>query len=303
TISEGHRRVPHDPTKRGFWSAGVVVVLMAAEAHVVARQRPEPVRLVPTAIATRASGPIHIDGRLDEPDWASAPPIGPLTQREPLEGQPATEASDVRILFDSSALYFGIVCYEPHPSSTVATQLTRDANLDVDDRITIVLDPFLDHRNGFFFQVNPAGARTDGQVSNNSPQLLRDWDGIWDAAVTRTADRWIAEIVIPFKTLRFKRGQSVWGFNIERQIKHRFETARWASAGVTSWIGNLADAGHLSGLDDPAQGHGLDVRPYVSGGEDTGTGQFTGGLDIVKNLTPNLNASITVNTDFAETEA
>src|SRR5262249_4717979 len=102
---------------------------------------------------------------------------------------------------------------------------------------------------------------------------------------------------------RFKPRQSVWGFNIERQIKHRFETDRWASARVTSWIGNLADAGQLRSLDDPAQGYGLDVRPYVSGGEDTGIGQFTGGLDIVKNLAPNLNASITVNTDFAETEA
>lgn len=286
-------------------SAVVVAALSPAQTGLVAQQaQSASVRaVVPTAVLTRARGPIRIDGRLDEADWQSAPPIGPLTQREPLEGQPASERTDVRIVYDAAALYFGIVCDESHASGMIATQLTRDANLDVDDRITIVLDPFLDHRNGFFFQVNPAGARTDGQLSNNAQQLLRDWDGIWTAAVTRSSDRWIAEIAIPFKSLRFTPGQSVWGFNLERQIKHLFETDRWASARVASWIGNLADAGRLSGLDDPEQGHGLDVRPYVSAGEDTRVGQVTAGLDVFKSLTPDLNASVTVNTDFAQTEA
>jgi hypothetical protein len=172
----------------------------------------------PVATAQRTTGPIRIDGRLDEPDWVSAPSIGPLTQREPLEGHGASERTDVRILVDDQALYIGVVCYEPHPGGLVSTQLTRDANLDVDDRVTIVLDPFFDHRNGFFFQVNPAGARTDGQISNNAQDLVRDWDGIWDAAVSRTADGWTAEVAIPFKTLRFRPDQTVWGFNVERQI-------------------------------------------------------------------------------------
>jgi hypothetical protein len=257
----------------------------------------------PVATARRATGAIHVDGRLAEADWESAPSIGPLTQREPVEGNAATEMTDVRVLFDDDFIYIGIVCHETHPRGIVSTQLTRDANLDVDDRVTIVLDPFFDHRNGFFFQVNPSGARTDGQISNNAQSLSRDWDGIWDAAVTRSPDGWTAEIAIPFKTLRFRPDQTVWGFNIERQIKHLFETDRWAAARVTSWIGNLADAGQLTGLEGARQGHGLDIRPYVSGGEDTGDRQFAGGLDVFKNLTPNLNASVTVNTDFAETEA
>jgi hypothetical protein len=257
----------------------------------------------PVATARRATGPITLDGRLNEPDWDASPPIGPLTQREPLQGQPAAEQTDVRVLYDDQALYVGIVCREGHAGGIVSTQLTRDADLDVDDRVTIVIDPFFDHRNGFFFQVNPAGARSDGQISDNSQTLVRDWDGIWDAAVLRTADGWTAEIAIPFKTLRFKPGQTVWGLNVERQVKHLFEIDRWAAARQTSWIGNLADAGQLTGLDGVRQGQGLDVRPYVSGGTDTGDAQFAGGLDAFKNLTPNLNASITVNTDFAETEA
>ena len=258
---------------------------------------------VPVATAMRAAGPIHVDGRLTEADWQATPPIGSLTQREPQEGRAPSEPTEVRILFDEEALYIGIVCHETHPRGIIATQLTRDANLDVDDAVTIVFDPFFDHRNGFFFQVNPSGARSDGQISNNAPSLSRDWDGIWDAAVTRSADGWTAELAIPFKTLRFRPDQTVWGFNVERQIKHLFETDRWASARVTSWIGNLADAGQLAGLDQVHQGHGLDVRPYVSGAADAGRGDVTGGLDVFKNLTPNLNASVTVNTDFAETEA
>jgi hypothetical protein len=284
-------------------AAGVCGALIAAAGVSSGQQRDRTRPDTPVATARRATASIHVDGHLDEPDWASTLPIGPLTQREPAEGQPPGEPTDVRVLFDAQAIYIGIVCGETHPHSIVSTQLTRDANLDVDDRITIVLDPFFDHRNGFFFQVNPAGARADGQISNNAQSLSRDWDGIWDAAVTRTSDGWTAEIAIPFKTLRFRPDQTVWGFNVERQIKHLFETDRWAAARVTSWIGNLADAGQLTGLEGARQGHGLDVRPYVSGARDTGEGQFTGGLDVFKNLTPNLNASVTVNTDFAETEA
>src|SRR5262249_33246251 len=251
--------------------AGCVPLLMAVSlclGHESARAQVPEARDTPIAIAHRATGAIHLDGRLDEPDWQAAIPIGPLTQRKPLERRAATEASDVRVLIDEQFLYSGVTCAEPHAGAVVSTQLTRDANLDVDDRVTIVLDPFFDHRNGFFFQINPSGARSDGQISNNAQDLSRDWDGIWNAATARTADGWTAEIEIPFKTLRFRPDQTVWGFNVERQIKHVFETDRWAAARVTSWIGNLADAGQLTGLEGARQGHGLDVRPYVSGGED-----------------------------------
>jgi hypothetical protein len=185
----------------------------------------------------------------------------------------------------------------------VSTALTRDADFEADDFITVILDPFFDHRNGFYFQVNPAGARTDGQVSNNAETLSRDWDGIWSAAAQITSTGWQAELAIPFKTLRFKPGQDVWGFNVERQIKRRQETDRWAAPRRNIWIGNLAEAGRLEGLVGVRQGLGLDIRPYVSGGEQDSDGRFTGGIDVLKNVTPNLNASLTVNTDFAETEA
>src|SRR5689334_591265 len=125
---------------------GLILIPLCLSAHAVSAGDDPP-----AATARRTTGPIHLDGRLTESDWESAPSIGPLTQREPVEGGPATESTDVRILFDEDYIYVGIDCREAHPRALVSTQLARDANLDVDDRVTIVFDPFFDHRNGFFF--------------------------------------------------------------------------------------------------------------------------------------------------------
>jgi hypothetical protein len=255
------------------------------------------------ATATRTGETIHVDGRLDEPAWLDAAPLSRFVQREPMEGGQPSEETEIRVLFTDTALYVGAVCHDRSPGRIVATQLSRDADLDVDDRLTIVLDPFLDHRNGFFFQVNAAGARADGQVSNNSESLSRDWDGIWNAVARITDEGWIAEIEIPFKTLRFKPGQSTWGFNVERQIKRRQEIDRWTAARQNVWISNLSETGSLDGLDGVRQGLGLDVRPYGSAAMADGSRDATGGVDLFKDLTSSVNAAVTVNTDFAETEA
>jgi hypothetical protein len=245
---------------------------------------------------------MRVDGLLDEVAWRQAQPIGTFVQREPVEGAEPSEATEVRIVYNDQALYIGVVCRDRSPRDIVSTQLARDADLDVDDRITVVLDTFFDHRNGFFFQVNPSGARADGQVSNNAETLTRDWDGIWNAVARVTDEGWTVEIEIPFKTLRFRPGQAVWGMNVERQIKRRQELDRWTAARQNIWISNLAEAGRLEGLDGLVQGQGLDLRPYVSGFAGSDSRGMAGGGDLFKNITPNLNAAITVNTDFAETE-
>src|SRR6266850_841542 len=289
-----------------MFRAACLALLLGATTDAIEAADLQPDRLTgesPVARARRTTEAIRLDGRLDEADWQWAEPIGPLRQREPIENSEPSEETFVRVLYTDNALYVAVVCRDRSPQEIVSTQLTRDADLDVDDRVTIVLDPFFDHRNGFFFQVNPAGARADGQVSNNSETLSRDWDGIWNAAARISDEGWIAEIEIPFKTLRFKPGQSVWGFNVERQVKRRQETDRWAAPRQNIWIGNLAEAGRLEGLENLRQGLGLDVRPYLSGGEGNSGGEFTGGIDLFQNITPNLNAAVTVNTDFAETEA
>ena len=246
---------------------------------------------------------IRLDGRFDEPAWRAAPPIGPLRQREPVQEAEASESTEIRLVYDDEALYIAVECRDGTPRGIVATQLTRDAQLDVDDYVMILLDPFFDHRNGFFFQVNPSGARSDGQVSNNAEELNSDWDGIWNAAAHRTDSGWQAEIAIPFKTLRFKPEQTTWGLNVERQIKRKNEVDRWSSPRLDVWIGNLAEAGRLEGLDGIQQGLGLDIRPYAGAQNENSDPDATGGFDLFKSITSSVNASLTVNTDFAETEA
>jgi hypothetical protein len=257
----------------------------------------------PSARATRTSAAIKVNGQLDEPAWADAVPIGRLMQREPEENTAATEETEIRVLYTTTTLYLGILCRDRTPASIVSTRLTRDADIESDDGVLIALDPFLDHRNGFFFAVNPAGARVDGQIENNSEHVSLDWDGIWEASARIIADGWVAEIAIPFKTLRFKPGQTVWGLNVERVIKRRNESDLWSTPVRDNWVTNMSQAGRLEGIEGINQGRGLDIRPYVSGGEENSDGKFQAGIDVFKNLTPNLNASVTVNTDFAETEA
>lgn len=256
----------------------------------------------PDAAAIRAAGPIRLDGVLDEPSWVLARALSGLVQREPRQGDRPTEETEVRVLFDADNLYLGVFCRDRTPAAIVATQLARDADLEVDDYVLIVLDPFFDQRNGFFFQVNPAGARADGQISNNAEHTSLDWDGIWDVRCRVTKEGWVAEIAIPFKTLRFKPDQTVWGLNVERQVKRRQEKDRWAAARQNVWISNLAEAGRLTGLEGLRQGRGLDIRPFASGGEEDSRGKVKAGVDVFKNLTPNLNAALTAATDFAETE-
>ena len=272
----------------------VLVVVAAFARHADAQ--------VPVAKASRTDERIRIDGRLDEPAWQNASPIGPLLQAQPDEEVAATEETTVRVLYDASALYFGITCLDRNPSGIVSTQLARDGDLEVDDHVVVVLGPFFDHRNGFFFAVNPGGARIDGQISNNAEHPTLDWDGIWNAGARIVPEGWVVEIVIPFKTLRFKPGQTTWGLNIQRQIKRRNEIDRWAGPRRNVWMTNLAEAGVLEDLPVISQGRGLELRPYGLVRRSDGQWKPDGGLDISKDLRPNLNGSLTLNTDFAETE-
>jgi hypothetical protein len=257
---------------------------------------------VPDAAAYRIAEPVRIDGVLDESLWSSVDSIGRLLQQEPVPESDPTEETEVRVLYDRDNLYFGILCRDREPSRIVATQLVRDGDFEIDDRIVVILDPFFDFRNGFFFEVNPLGARADGQVANNAEQRTLEWDGIWEARARITDEGWTAEIAIPFKTLRFRPGETTWGLNVERTIKRKNEIDRWASPRREVWLTNLSQAGRLNDLDGVEQGRGLDIRPYVSAGGEDGDAEVDAGVDVFKNITPSLNASVSVNTDFAETE-
>ena len=265
---------------------------------------PEPTRSAPV---TPVTSEIVIDGLLDEPPWLQAPKIGDLVQRIPREGSKPTERTEVTLLYDADNLYIGVMCYDSEPDRVLASQMARDASLNADDRLSILLDTFRDQSNAFHFATNPAGVLADGLVFANG-ETNNDWDAIWIVRAQRSDQGWSAEFAIPFKSLGFPAGQTVWGFNISRTIQRKLEEVRWTGARFQTQFFQVSEAGEITNLEGLAQGVGLDVRPFVaqrwlhtgSNGENTVTGKP--GLDLFYNITPSLKLTATGNTDFGETE-
>ena len=279
--------------------------LAVSAAQAAARRQPavpEPAR--PSAAVTPTTDPIVIDGALDEPIWQTAPTIGELTQRQPEQGVAPTDRTDVTLLYDAEFLYIGVVSHDSEPHRVIGTAMARDASLSSDDRVEILLDTFRDQRSAFYFATNPSGALVDGLVANG--ELNAEWDAIWDVRTTRTDRGWTAEFAIPFKSLSFPSGRTVWGFNVARHIYRKLEEDRWAGARLDTQLYQLSEAGEITKLAGLTQGIGLDVRPFLAGrwlregGQDDGSGEP--GLDVFYNITPSLKLTATINTDFGETE-
>ena len=257
--------------------------------------------------AVGAAGPVRVDGVLDEPVWESAGVIPELSQQAPRPGEPTAFRTEVRFLVDQGNLYVGFTCTDPDPSRLAAHTMQRDGDMTGDDSVAIAVDPFGDGRNGYVFRVNVAGARLDGLIAGPDATSL-DWDGIWEAKTRRTATGWTAELRIPAQTLRFAAGQDAWGLEVERFIPRRRTTLRWSGTTLDSKFDDFKRAGILRGLSGLKQGLGLSVSPFglgrLTNDFDAGRRTLEGGagLDVGYNVTPQLNAVLTLRTDFAETE-
>ena len=253
------------------------------------------------------NSPIAIDGSLSETAWSSASTIGELVQRQPDTGSAPSERTEIKLLRDDDNLYVGVYAYDAEPDRIVGTQMVRDASLNADDRIEIVLDTFRDQRSAFYFATNPAGALVDGLAFANG-QLNTDWDAIWHVRTARTSNGWTAEFAIPFKSLSFPAGENVWGFNIARTISRKLEDGRWAGARLDTQFLQVSEAGEISNLAGLTQGIGLDLRPFLAGRwlnlSGPNNDDFSGkpGLDVFYSITPSLRLTATFNTDFGETE-
>ena len=260
-----------------------------------------------TAHVTNISAEITIDGILDEPVWRRSPAIGNLTQRIPVAGAKPTERTVVTLLHDKDNLYVGVICYDSEPNRVLNSQMARDAQLNPDDRVEILLDTFYDRTNAFYFATNPNGALVDGLIFANG-ETNDDWDAIWIVKTQRTAEGWTAEFAIPFKSLSFPAGANTWGFNIARTVQRKLEESRWSGAQFQTQFQQVSEAGDITGLDDVEQGVGLDVRPFAAGrwiyDPNSGNHVLRGkpGLDAFYNITPSLRLTTTLNTDFGETE-
>jgi len=261
----------------------------------------------PGARVVRVAEAPRVDGRLDESFWRDVTPIASLRQMIPRIDAEPSERTEIRLVHDGRALYFGIRCFDREPEKIVATLRQRDADLDPDDRIEIVLDTFKDRRNAYFFQIGAAGSIGDALISKNGGGFKKAWDGIFDGAAVIDELGWSAEIEIPFATVAFDTEQPVWGFNINRCIKRREEFARFAAHTQDSSFFRIAQAGDLAGFEGAEQGIGLDITPFFVARMDDERGEaasITGqpGFDASWRIMPSLQAAVTVNTDFAETE-
>lgn len=273
----------------------------------------------PTIEAARTTDRIKVDGVLDEEAWASAIPTDQFVQQEPHEGQPATDRTEVRVLYDAGHLYIGVKASSTLP--VTATEMRRDADrLFDEDNFQVILDTFHDSRNGYMFVTTPLGAKLEQQIfdegegggRSGTANINRNWDGVWDAAARITSGGWTAELEIPFSTVRFiPSDDQVWGINFQRHVRKTNEQAVWAPIPKAYTLTRVSLAGELRGLSGISRGLDLRLKPFVVGGahnvrasaaSKTTDSIHDVGLDARYGVTAGLNLDVTVNTDFAQVE-
>jgi hypothetical protein len=268
---------------------------------------------VPPVQAVRAAGEIHVDGRLDEPAWEVAPPAGDFRQLEPHEGAPATERTELRVLFDDDALYVGARMYDDDPGAIVRRRSRRDDAADADG-FSLFLDPNHDHLTAREFRVSAAGVQRDVYVYNDVTEDS-SWDAVWASAVSVDTEGWSVEMRIPFSQLRFPQtDRPTWGINAERLVfrKHEWSWLALVPRNVSALASRMA---HLDGLPALRQPRHFELRPYLTGRAEyieppragnpfnDGSRAVAGiGGDAKYGLATNLTLDATVNPDFGQVE-
>ena len=269
-----------------------------------------------TVRAIRAPAPMRVDGRLDEAVYRTLPPISDFIQQDPVEGIPATEKTEVWLLFDDQALYITFRLWESRMEALVANEMRRDSNnIFQNDHVAFLIDPFYDRRNGIEFAVNALGGRWDGQISNER-NASGDWNPIWSTKVGRFDGGWTVEAAVPFKSLRYRPGRAqIWGFNVRRLNKTKNEVSyltKIPRAAGMQGLFRASLAATMVGLEVPQGSRNLEVKPYAVSSlqsDMTSTPRVRNdpsadvGLDVRYGLTQNISADFTYNTDFAQVEA
>ena len=299
----------------------------AVEPGIVIDGPPPP---VPPAMITREGGQatmrairllagIRVDGQLDEPVYETVPPVSDFIQQLPDEGAPATERTDAWVMFDDENFYVAGRCWDSAPPSEwTATEMRRDAfNMLNNDLFGFLIDTFYDRRNALLFYANPAGGFVDQAITNEG-NPNRDWNPVWDVKTGRFDGGWTIEMVVPFKSLRYRPDRDqVWGIQIRRTVIRKNEWAYLtlipisaAGFGGRGGVFRVSAAGTLVGLETPPVSNHLEIKPYAIGGmttdvnapPDQGTRHGGLGVDLKYGVTRNLTADFTVNTDFAQVE-
>jgi hypothetical protein len=290
---------------------------------------------VPTFTAGKldpsAESPV-IDGRVNEAVWQSVQPYSAFTQQDPIEGAPASERTEVRVIIGKGNVYVGIIAFDSDPSKIIVSQSRRDASLSETDSVVMVFDTFNDSQNAFVFGTNPLGIEYDGQVAREGQSsgvqvggggaagtqrggisaFNPNWDGDWTVKSQITERGWEAEMSIPLKTLRYQTGTDrTWGFNVLRNIRHKNEQVYLAPIPRGYDIYRVSLAAKMSGLELPAR-RDIKLIPYALGSMNKDYTRASGdqldknadvGVDLKWGIRPNLTLDATYNTDFAQVEA
>lgn len=269
----------------------------------------------PNVRAVRTTETPKIDGRITEPGWGLAPAFDQFWQQRPNEGEPISEKTEARILFDDEALYISFICYDRQPDKILKRLSRRDREVE-SDFVGIGLDSYNSKRNGFSFFLNAAGVKMDLLIQNDGqgqPDL--NWDAIWDGAVADRPDGWSAEFRIPFRVLRFSPAEvQTWGILLHRHISRSAEDAmstfipRSANGFVSHW-------GHLEGIKNIKPQKAATITPYTLGGmtrlpenqepawQKEWTPEYRVGVDAQYGISNNSILTVTVNPDFGQVEA
>ena len=270
-----------------------------------------------TIRAVRLAQRLRIDGALDESLYRDVPPLSDFIQMEPQSGAPATERTEVWIAFDADNVYVAFRCWDTQMDRLIATEMRRDSatSWQGNDIVSFIFDTFFDKQNSFAFTINPLGGRSDGQVVNDR-QYSSDWNAVWDVKTGRFDGGWTVEAMIPFKSIRYRQGiAQTWGFNAMRVKRSKNEISTLKQVPPSRGQQGMQQASlaaTLVGIEAPANGRTIDVKPYVTGSltsDFNATPRLSnkpgrdGGFDVKYAVTANMTADVTVRTDFAQVEA
>ena len=260
------------------------------------------------AEALRIDEPIELDGRLDEPVWQRATPAVEFYQQAPREGALADFPTEVRFLYDDTMLYVGAMLYDDEPDKLIVNELSRDFSARNNDFFGLVLDLFRDRENGLAFVCNPGGAMRDTQIYDNG-RPDANWNGVWVCSTEILENGWSVEYAIPFKALRFPKGEvQEWGLQLSRMARRINQRSYWSPVPRPHRHNRVSDAGVLTGIRAPSSRTSLRVKPYAKAGIERGLPEGDewsgdGGVDVKWGLTSSLALDGTYRTDFSQVEA
>ncbi len=252
---------------------------------------------------TKTDSPIIVDGDLEEPSWEKADQAGDFIQLQPEKGNPASERTVVKVLFDNRFIYFGFWCYDTEPEKIAARMTKRDTDIRADDSVYVLIDTFHDRRTCYYVSTNLLGTQWDGRITENGRTFDSTWDGIWKAAAQRTDFGWTAEFAIELSSIKYDPGEDkTWGLSLGRGIPRKLEYSFWTGPLESPYKVSLF--GELKGLALKKAENKLQIIPHIIGkAEEKKETAAELGLDARYAFSQTVSGNMTINPDFATVEA